>query len=118
MIIEIYDTVAEQLVKIDLDAPCFQPLNRLPEAINQYFLEVPGAQLVGTSTLLPTRARPQGVRNANALMLDARAGRISRRKPIAISRDVVFDRRLVVDGNSTLLNAIYSGWTKIYAMEY
>lgn len=117
MIVDMYDIALGALVQINLDDEQFQPLAKLPDDLEKYFLVSDTALLVGIPTLLPTRARPKGVKNANALMRDALNGKVPRRKPIEISRDVISGRRLVLDGNSTLLNALHSGWPKVYATE-
>jgi hypothetical protein len=116
MIVEIYDDTSGQIKHINLLGEEFQPLLALTDDLDLYFTHE-GATRVPTSALIPTRARPKGVRNANALMLKASQGEIPLRKPIAISSARVKGRRLIISGNATYLNAIFSGWTSVYAVD-
>ena len=66
-------------------------------------LNLPATQLIAT------RARLEGLENAAGLMRRAAAGEIDRRAPLDVRpyRDGLF---LVLDGNSTFLTGLASGW--------
>jgi hypothetical protein len=87
----------------------------LPYDIDRYFIPTAGAELLPVANLVTTRARPEGIANAAALMRAAYAGQHPGRAPIAVRpfRDGDF---LVRDGNSTVLNAIASGWPRILCL--
>jgi hypothetical protein len=84
----------------------------LPYDIDRYFLPQADALLVELDRLIVTRARPSGIANAATLMDAAYHGRHPRREAISIS-PYGADAFLVEDGNSTVLNAIASGWPHI-----
>lgn len=84
----------------------------LPYDVDRYFIPAAGAELLPLENLVMTRARPEGVANAAILMRDAYAGQHPRRAPIAV-RALPEGDFLVKDGNSTVLNAIASGWPRI-----
>ena len=87
----------------------------LPYEIDRYFTPTAGAELLPVGQLVMVRARPDGIANAAKLMRAAYAGRHPRRAPITVRpfRDGDF---LVKDGNSTVLNAIASGWPRILCL--
>jgi hypothetical protein len=101
------------LLEIDLDA--LGASRELPYEIDRYFILVAGAQLLPVGNLVAMRARPEGVAHAAALMRAAYAGQHPRRAPIAV-RPFRDDDFLVQDGNSTVLNAIASGWPQILCL--
>jgi hypothetical protein len=87
----------------------------LPYEIDKYFVPTAGAELLPVASLVTTRARPKGVANAALLMQAAYKGRHPRRAPIAV-RPFGDGDFLVQDGNSTVLNAIASGWPRILCL--
>jgi hypothetical protein len=101
------------LIEIDLEA--LGASRELPYEIDRYFIPAAGAELLPVDNLVTTRARPDGVANAALLMRSAYEGRHTRRAPISVRpfRDGDF---LVEDGNSTVLNAIASGWRWILCL--
>jgi len=66
------------------------------------------------SALVFSRARAEGIANANILMIEAAAGHRARRAPIRV-RELGDERWHVIDGNSTAINALFSGWPDIPA---
>lgn len=74
-----------------------------------YFKDLDSAVSIRADQLVASRARPDGLVNANELMRRAAAGEIERRAPITV-RPLADARFLVVDGNSTFLNGLASGW--------
>jgi hypothetical protein len=107
------DGTSISLLEIDLDA--LGASRELPYDIDRYFIPAAGAELLPVADLVTIRARPQGIANAAAIMRAAYAGQHPRRAPIAVRpfRDGDF---LVKDGNSTVLNAIASGWPRILCL--
>jgi hypothetical protein len=106
---------AEGEVKYNLPDPAvIESLEPLPLQHDRYFV-------IGATTIYPpvsalvfSRARPEGITNANALMREAAAGRRSRRAPIRV-RELGDGRWHVIDGNSTAMNALFSDWPDIPA---
>lgn len=88
-------------------------LKKLPYGLDKYFIKTPNTKRLLMSTLQPTCARKEGVKNANKLMMDAYNGKVERRKPISVKR--VRGKYEIIDGNSTFANAKFSGWKFIYA---
>lgn len=84
----------------------------LPYDLNRYFSPVPGAFRVPVGKLVTIRCRPEGVANAANRMLAAYEGRHPLRPPVAV-RSIGDGDFLVEDGNSTVLNAIASGWPDV-----
>lgn len=68
--------------------------------------------MLPVSALVNIRARPEGILNANRLMLAAYQGRGGHRGPISV-RLMADKRWLVLDGNSTTINAAFSGWSTL-----
>lgn len=97
-----------------IDPQEFGSFVELPSQHEKYFIVGQDTKSVAISLLIFTRARPEGIVNANRLMREAAAGRVARRRPIIVHpRD---DGRLqVIDGNSTAINALISGWKDIPA---
>ena len=84
----------------------------LPQDHAKYFTKdvAPSATYgeVSVDSLDATRARPEGIANANKLMREAYEGKNSPREPISVVKDG--DRYKVMDGNSTYANAKQAGW--------
>jgi hypothetical protein len=84
-------------------------LSILPEDPERYFEIAPDTRLVPLSSLEPTRARPEGILNANRLMRAAYDATHPKRAPLSV--DPLGDGRYrILDGNSTYANALHSGW--------
>lgn len=83
----------------------------LPEDPSRFF-KGSDLQLFPLKDLRPTRARPQGIKDANRLMWLAYWGVQSKREPISLQahEDGTYS---VQDGNSTFANAELSGWKSI-----
>ena len=69
-------------------------------------------QLVPLSALVASRARATGIVNANVYMRRASQGEMAPRVPISI-QPIKAGKVVVLDGNSTFLNALFSGWPDI-----
>lgn len=89
--------------------PNFTPLQENHEL---YFICDQGAINIALVDLASTRLRPEGVKNAAALMERAARGEVDRRKPISVAPrpDGKWD---VLDGNSTVAVARLSRWHSI-----
>lgn len=87
-------------------------LQRLEDNPNLYFDLSQAHTLIPLPQLINTRAREKGIANANKLMQEAAKGTQAKRKPISVRS---WDEKLwlVMDGNSTLVNARFSGWQAI-----
>jgi len=107
------DGVSARVIELDLGS--LGAATDHPYDITRYFLETAGAVLLPLTRLVLKRARPDGVSSAARLMRAAYEGRHPRRAPIA-ARPYSGDDFLVEDGNSTVLNAIASGWPDILAV--
>lgn len=106
---------AEGEVKYNrIDPALLESLTPLPFQHDRYFAIGTTTMYLPVSTLVFGRARPEGIANANILMREAAAGRRSRRAPIRV-REVGDGRWHVIDGNSTAMNALFSGWSDIPA---
>lgn len=101
------------LLEIDLEA--LGASRQLPYDTDRYFIPTAGAELLPLARLITSRARPKGVANAAILMRAAYEGRHPRRAPITVRLFGDGDF-LVQDGNSTVLNAIASGWPRILCL--
>ena len=66
--------------------------------------------------LFASRVRLNGVKSANTRMRLAYSGAFGRRQPIFVR--TIGEIKVVVDGNSTFINALISGWKKIRALDY
>ncbi|WP_426289731.1 hypothetical protein ACN9MC_35085 (plasmid) [Ensifer adhaerens] len=84
----------------------------LPDDPSLYFDLREAHLLIPLAHLVNTRARERGIVNANRHMLAAANGRQEKRKPLTV-RALGDELWLVVDGNSTLLNARHSNWRAI-----
>lgn len=97
------------VVTTTLDQSLEAQLSVLGDDPGSYFDLSVEHQMIDVANLIAIRARPNGIVNANKLMKLARIGEGSKRKPILV-RPFDHNRWLVVDGNSTTINAIFSGW--------
>jgi hypothetical protein len=97
-----------------IDPVLLESLKRLPYQHDQYFVVGAATTYLPVSILVFSRARPEGITNANILMREAAAGQCGRRAPIRV-RELGDGRWHVVDGNSTAMNALFSGWPDIPA---
>lgn len=110
MLVDVYATDTQRVTKVDLCSADFQPLKVLPEDQVAYFEHLEGVVVLPLAQLMPTRARPKGVRNANVLMKQALDENGPKRGPISVSWHEQIGRYIILDGNSTFLNAAFSGW--------
>jgi hypothetical protein len=94
----------------DADVPVEEKteLVKLPEDTWKYFNKVPNTILVDIDKLVPTRARPDGILEANKRM----QGYASRRKPLDL-KDNGDGTYSILDGNSTYANAVHSEWKEL-----
>jgi hypothetical protein len=92
-----------------LDPTVAAALKPLEYDRERYFLLEARTLTLPVSLLVASRARPDGIANANAKMREAYNGRRPRRRPITV-RALANGRWLVIDGNSTFVNALHSGW--------
>ena len=83
-------------------------LTKLPEDTWKYFEKVPDTILVDIDKLVPTRARPEGIIEANKRMQQL----LSRRKPLDL-KDNGDGTYSILDGNSTYANALHSEWKEL-----
>ena len=84
----------------------------LPYAPERYFeLNVPSAP-IRLENLVLSRVRPRGVANAANLMRASFEGKHPKRRPVSV-RQLRHPLFLVVDGNSTVINARSSHWPDI-----
>jgi hypothetical protein len=105
----------EQTVSFNqIDSATFESFVELPLQHDRYFIVGPATVFVEMSRLVFSRARAEGVANANNLMREAAAGHTTRRKPITL-RPLPDGRLQVVDGNSTAINGLLSDWYDIPA---
>lgn len=98
--------------KIELSREIIANLVRLPDNPSLYFDLGEPHLLIPLQKLVNTRARERGIVNANRHMLAAAKGQGEKRKPLTV-RALDNELWLVVDGNSTLLNARHSNWRAI-----
>ena len=106
---------ADGKIKYDrIDPTLLESLRPLPLQHDRYFVIGTATICVSVSKLVLGHARPEGIANANILMREAAAGQRSRRVPIRV-RELGDGRWYVVDGNSTAMNALFSGWPNIPA---
>jgi hypothetical protein len=83
-------------------------LTKLPYELGRYFNIRDGDILLPLSVLRPSRARPEGIVRANALMQQAARGQQPKREPISVVEEE--GNYEIIDGNSTYLNAYFSRW--------
>lgn len=87
----------------------------LEGAVEDFFdLESYNVTYVRCEHVWISRARTVGILNANKLMLSAKNGTVPRRAPIQVKRhETKPDKFVVVDGNSTFINLIFSNYDKV-----
>ena len=86
---------------------------KLPEDLEKYFVKTRYTKQIKIADLIPLRARPTGIANAEKYMRMAYEGKMERRKPITIYKSQKKYR--VLDGNSTYAVAKENGWQYILA---
>lgn len=99
------------LVQCQLDPGMVSQLTKLPEKTEAYFDVSMDHEMLPLKDLVNTRARPGGILSANKLMLSAFHDVGRPRAPISVQPND-HNRWLVIDGNSTTINALYSGWNQ------
>ena len=101
-----------EIVADQLDAGIASQLLPLEGEVGDYFVIDAETVMLDVSVLVNTRARTKGIVNANRFMREAAKGQIERRAPISVAplSDGYWE---VLDGNSTVLNAILAGWGKL-----
>lgn len=87
-------------------------LNSLPDDPRRYFLEEDGTVDLLLTRLVPIRARPERIVNANKLMRQAYDGLIEKREAVLV-RWIGKERYAIQDGNSTYANAVLSSWKSL-----
>lgn len=90
-------------------------MTKLPEDPWRYFKRSAGAVLLPLRMLTPSRARPQGIKNAGKFMLLAYEGKKAKREPISVRLEGA-GKYTILDGNSTFANAVQNGWDRIPAV--
>lgn len=91
-----------------------QSKDKLPYELNKYFTKPKDTIEIELSSLIPTRARIEGIENAERLMRMAYDGKQDKRKPITIYKSRNKKYR-IADGNSTFAVAKKQGWETIFA---
>ncbi len=99
------------IAEIDLNREIAAALARLPDDPSLYFDLGQLHVMIPLGQLVNARARDRGIINANRHMLAAAKGS-EKRKPLTV-RPLENALWLVMDGNSTLLNARHSKWQTI-----
>lgn len=100
------------VVEIEFNQEIAASLARLPDDPSLYFDLSEPHLLVPLEQLVNARARERGIVNANRHMVAAAKGSLEKRKPLTVQA-LGNELWLVVDGNSTLLNARHSAWRAI-----
>ena len=108
----VFDEISGTLEMVTLQHDVLEGLVKLPEAPERYFLSTPNALLLPVSSLMLSHLRVAGIRSANNLMLGAYEGKNERRLPVTLKK--IENNYLVIDGNSTVVNAIYCQWEMIF----
>ena len=98
---------------LSFDARDLGAASDLPYDPDKYFDLRLNCIAVSLEQLAITRARPKGVSSAAGIMRQCLAGKHPKRKPITIEPNEGAPGWIVVDGNSTVLNAWASGWRDI-----
>ncbi|MCA2380115.1 hypothetical protein ATU3C_25600 [Agrobacterium genomosp. 3 str. RTP8] len=101
--------VNSRLESAQLDAEICATLMPLAYGHEAYFDLSNDFLLIDTARLAASRARSSGITNANLYMREAAVGTGLKREPIEVE-EAPEGQLVVVDGNSTLINAIYSKW--------
>ena len=97
-----------------LDSILLESLKILPFQHEKYFIVAKNTVNLPVSMLVFSRARPEGIANANILMREAAVGQRTRRLPIRVC-ELGDGRWHILDGNSTAMNALFSDWPDIPA---
>jgi len=103
------------VVSVELPAHIEERLAALPYRHDAYFLTSDATVCLNLGELVFSRAREKGILNASTLMMDAFSGKGAKRAPISVSA-TEGGGFVVIDGNSTALNALFSRWTDIPAI--
>jgi len=99
-------------------------MKHLPFDLDRYFVRTADTIEIPMSDLVP--GKPHAIERANELMFAAYNGEQERRAPITVvnrgkrprrqRRNMTHAAYKVMDGNSTLVNAVQSGWPTILAV--
>lgn len=100
------------IAEATLEREFVQELVFLPDNPTDFFRLEGDVIFLELAALVNSRARPQGILNANGYMRQAANGDMEKRQPISVS-PLSENLWQVVDGNSTVLNALLSGWSKV-----
>lgn len=87
--------------------------SKLPEEMDKYFIKPRGTKVISMSSIIPLRARAEGIANAEKNMKMAYEGKMEKRKPITLYKSQ--GKYRVYDGNSTYAVAKANGWENIWA---
>ena len=87
--------------------------SKLPEEMGRYFTKPRGTKVISMSSIIPLRARAEGIANAEKNMKMAYDGKMEKRKPITLYKSQ--GKYRVYDGNSTYAVAKANGWEQIWA---
>jgi len=109
---EVGDKVAAKVYRQQLSK--MEDGGKLPEKMENYFIKTRKTKLLKMSDLLPNRARPEGIVNAEKYMRLAAEGKKEKRKPITVYHSARNYYR-IYDGNSTYAVAKQNGWENIWA---
>ena len=81
--------------------------------MGRYFTKPRGTKVISMSSIIPLRARAEGIANAEKNMKMAYDGKMEKRKPITLYKSQ--GKYRVYDGNSTYAVAKANGWEQIWA---
>ncbi len=98
--------------KMELNQEIAAALERLPDDPSLYFDLGEAHLLIPHEQLVNARMRERGIISANRYMLASARGKQEKRKPLTVHA-LGNGLWLVVDGNSTLLNARHSNWRAV-----
>jgi hypothetical protein len=107
-------TSAGEVVYDRINPSLLASFKPLPIQHEKYFIVDSTTKYLPVSALVFSRARSEGIAKANVLMRESSEGRCTRRGPITV-RALDRTRFHVIDGNSTAMNALLSGWPDIPA---
>lgn len=105
------NSVSGQITEVQIAPEVVEAARALPHSPERYF-EMRNSISLPVPQLVLSRSRPEGIANALKLMLAAYNGLQPRRAPIDVRR-LDNERYLVLDGNSTAIVAVASGWPAI-----
>jgi hypothetical protein len=108
---EVGDKVASKVYRQQISK--MEKGGKLPEDLGRYFIKTRSTKVIKMEDLIPLRARPTGIANAEKYMKMAYDGEMEKRKPITIYKSQRKYR--VLDGNSTYAVAKANGWENIWA---